>query len=257
MRVIAAFILAGSLILSASPQAVFPPGEQKQVIDSARSLALQYTANLPNFICTETFRRSRQAKPSQAWKLVDTIAVDVAFSEKGERYNVLTINGKSSRKRFSDLGGAMSDGDFGTVLRWIFQPESQTAFHFEQTEELRGRPMHVFSYRVEQNHSQFQVHANNLHMVAAFSGLVYVDRENNRVMRITYAPSGIPADWPITRALSELDYGFAEIGGQEFLLPLHAELSVTMKDGGQDRNEMQFGNYRKFSSEATLKFESQ
>jgi hypothetical protein len=257
MRLIAAFVCAASLISSISAQDILSSGQQKQVIDTARNLALEYTANLPNFICTETLRRSRQAKPSQGWKLVDTIAVDVAFSDKGERYNMLTINGKPTRKRFADLGGALSDGDFGTVLHWVFQPESQTLFRWERTEELRGRPMHVFSYRVEQNHSQFKVNANKLHMIAAFSGLVYVDRENNRVMRITYAPSGIPADWPVTEVSSELDYGFARINAQEFLLPLHAELTVTMKDGGQDRNEMDFGNYRKFSTEATLKFESQ
>jgi hypothetical protein len=242
---------------SAGAQDIFLSGEQKQVFERARALALEYTTNLPNFISTETLRRSRQTKPSQGWKLLDTIAVDVAFSDKGERYNVLTINGKPSRKRFSDLGGALSDGDFGTVLHWIFQPESQTAFHWERSEELRGRPMDVFSYHVEQNHSQFKVNANKLHMIAAYSGLLYVDRENNRVMRITYAPSGIPADWPITGVSSELDYGLAGISGQEFLLPLHAELTVTMKDGSQDRNDMEFGNYRKFSSEATLKFESQ
>jgi hypothetical protein len=52
-------------------------------------------------------------------------------------------------------------------------------------------------------------------------------------------------------------HGFAEISGQKFFLPLHAQLNVTMQDGSQTRNEMEFGNYRKFSSEATLQFEPQ
>jgi hypothetical protein len=82
-----------------------------------------------------------------------------------------------------------------------------------------------------------------------------VDRETNRVLKITAVPSGIPANWQITAASEKLDYGFAETSGQKFFLPLHAQLNVTAQDGNQTRNEMEFGNYRKFTSEATLKFE--
>ena len=189
--------------------------------------------------------------------------MDVAFSDQGERYKLLTINGKPTRKNFKEIGGIKSDSEFGTLLQWIFQPESQAKFHWERSEELRGRPTLVFSYRVEQDHSKFEVNSAKryfvvikpVHMIAAFGGLVYVDRETNRVLKITAAPSGIPADWQITGASEELDYGFAEISGQKFFLPLHALLNVTILDGSETRNEMEFGNYRKFSSEAILKFE--
>jgi hypothetical protein len=82
-----------------------------------------------------------------------------------------------------------------------------------------------------------------------------VDRETNRVLKITAVPDGIPANWPITAASEELDYGFVEISGQEFFLPLRAELNGATRDGSQFRNVMDFGNYRKFTSEAILKFE--
>ena len=94
-------------------------------------------------------------------------------------------------------------------------------------------------------------------MKVAYRGLVYVDRETNRVLKITAVPYGIPQNWPITAASEELDYGFAEISGNIFFLPLYAQLDATIQDGTQTRNEMEFGNYRKFSSEATLHFEPQ
>jgi hypothetical protein len=99
------------------------------------------------------------------------------------------------------------------------------------------------------------VGANKLHMIAAFDGSVYVDRETYQIMRITHTPSGIPSSWPIVAISSVLDYGFAEIGGQKVLLPLRAELNVTLRDGSQARNVMDFANYRKFTSDAVLKFE--
>jgi hypothetical protein len=251
MRATTAITLIASLTWSAAAQNSPLSPEETQIIEKAREVTLRYTANLPNFICTETIRRSQLPKRSQTWKLLDTIAVDVAFSDQGEQYNLLTINGKPTRKSFKDIGGTRSDGEFGTILQWIFQPESQTQFQSERPTEVRGRPTFVFSYRIEQDHSKFEVN----HMIAAFGGLVYVDRETNRVLKITAVPSGIPTNWALTSFSQELDYGFAEIGGQQFFLPLHAQTNATMQDGSQTRNEMEFGNYRKFSSEATLKFE--
>jgi hypothetical protein len=79
---------------------------------------------------------------------------------------------------------------------------------------------------------------------------VYVERGTHRVLRITFSPDGT-----LTALNSELDYGFADIAGQNFLLPLHAEAVVHLKDGTQYRNVTDYSNYRKFSSKATLKFE--
>src|SRR5262245_3374301 len=213
---ILAIILVASLTWSATAQDSPLSPEETQIIEKARELALEYTANLPNFICTQTIRRFQLLpRRSQTWKLLDTIAVDVAFSDQGERYNLLTINGKPARKSFKEIGGIKSDSEFGTMLQWIFQPESQTKFQSERPTDMRGRPTLVFSYRIEQDHSKFEVNSAKryfivttpVHMIAAFGGLVYVDRETNRVLKITAVPSGIPANWLITAASEELDYG--------------------------------------------------
>jgi hypothetical protein len=234
IRAILAIILVASLTWSAAAQDSPLSPEETQFIEKARELALEYTANLPNFICTETVRRFQLPRRSQTWKLLDTIAVDVAFSDQGERYKLLTINGKPTRRSFKEIGGIWSDAEFGSMLQWIFQPESQTKFQSERPTDLRGRPTLVFSYRIEQDRSKFEVNfGERLHMFAAFAGLVYVDRETNRVLKITAVASGIPSNWPATSFSQDLDYGFAEISGQKFFLPLHAQLNVTMQDGNQ------------------------
>src|SRR5260221_11393558 len=121
IRAIVGVILVASLTRSAAAQDSPLSPEETQIIAEARELARQYTASLPNFICTETIRRSQLPRRSQTWRLLDTIAVDVAFSDQGERYNLLTIDGKPTRKSFKDIGGAQSDAEFGTLLQWIFQ----------------------------------------------------------------------------------------------------------------------------------------
>src|SRR5215831_15894131 len=193
-KVTAAGVLLAFLMVGAAAQNYVSTSEQTQIIERAREVALQYTANLPNFIATETIRRLELPKRSQTWKPDDILTVDVAFSDKGERYNLLTINGKPTKKTFSQLGGAKSDGEFGTILRWIFLPESATKFNWERLEELRGRRTLVYSYRIEQDQSKFEVN----HMITAFGGLVYVDRETNRVLRLSAVASGFPASWRLT-----------------------------------------------------------
>ena len=93
--------------------------------------------------------------------------------------------------------------------------------------------------------------------ITGFMGSVYLDRENHRVLRITYAPDALPNGVDISSVSSALDYDFIAIGEQKFLLPLHAEMHIVRKDGSRLRNEMDFSNYRKFSSEAVLNFEPQ
>src|SRR2546422_11222526 len=52
MRVTAAIILIALLMVGASAQDNVSTSEQTQIIEKARETALQYTANLPNFIST-------------------------------------------------------------------------------------------------------------------------------------------------------------------------------------------------------------
>ena len=56
-----------------------------------------------------------------------------AFSEKSESYNLTAIDGKRTTKTFKQVHGVRSDGEFGALLKWIFQPESQTQFSWERS----------------------------------------------------------------------------------------------------------------------------
>jgi hypothetical protein len=74
------FLLITLLTVGAAAQDNVLTSEQTQTIERAREIALVYTANLPNFISTESIRRSVVPKGSQTWKSEDTLTFDVAFS---------------------------------------------------------------------------------------------------------------------------------------------------------------------------------
>jgi hypothetical protein len=232
--------------------------EQARVLDQARSIAAQYSAGLPNFLCTETVRRYGDRKNKGNWQLRDTLTVSVAYTEKGERYKLIGIDGQATDKTLARVGGFKSNGEFGSVLRIIFDPQSAAAFHWERWTNLRGKPALVFSYFIDRAHSKYTLDFNRVvkryRMVSAMRGLVYLDRDTSQVMRFSLDSVDLPADWPIRDTPAVLDYAYAEVAGQKYLLPWRVDSRVVMKDG-QDRNVTEFREYRKFAGEATVSFD--
>ena len=148
------------------------PDEQRRILEKSREVALQYTASLPDFICTETVVRYGLAKG--AWKQRDTLTVGLAYSEKGEQYRLLAIGGRPTTKSLNSVGGFRSNGEFGSLLKWIFHPESATSFEWERWTNLRRQRLMVFSYRIDREHSHYNMN------FTAFSEAVPHDQRHAR-----------------------------------------------------------------------------
>src|SRR5678815_5783827 len=73
------------------------------ILRRASEQALQYTANLPNFICTQTVIRYGQDRATQRWKVNDKLTLSLSYTDKGESYHLLMINDKPTKKSFHCL----------------------------------------------------------------------------------------------------------------------------------------------------------
>ena len=75
------------------------------------------------------------------------------------------------------------------------------------------------------------------------------------VTRIHLECEGIPADFPIRSVTLDQDYDFADIGGQQFMLPLHSD--VRSSEGRyRSWNEVSYSQYRKFGADASISFDT-
>jgi hypothetical protein len=241
----------------ASPLHLFdaPPTPSAQesaaILELARAEALQYSAGLPNFLCTETVHRFLSPKEKPSWKAHDWYTLAMAYSQKGEQVKLATLNGKPTVRSLISIGGFQSSIEFGSALERPFQPKSAASFRWERWSLLRGHRVHVFSYAVDQPHSTYKVTSNRATILAAFHGTVYVDPESHQVLRVTHEPEDLPMTFNIVQLSGSIDYEFVDIAGRQFLLPRQARLNVLMT-GGRTRNVMEFGDYRKFTGESTL-----
>ncbi|MBI3209630.1 MAG: hypothetical protein HYZ37_12130 [Candidatus Solibacter usitatus] len=240
-----------------APVVIPPPSaeEQQKILDEVRQYALSYTKRLPDFICMQVTRRYHDPSGLEFWQTADTITEKLTYFEQKENYQVVTINGRMTEVSHDRLGGASSSGEFGSLLKEIFEPESEAQFHWDRWATLHARRNHVFSYRVAQPKSKWRIdYQRTESVIAGYQGLIYVDADYHSVTRVTLDAIDIPPSFPVQQARTMLDYDFVKIGENEHVLPLRAE--VRMRSGKDLRkNVVEFRLYRKFGADATIKFD--
>lgn len=248
---------------TALPDFPAPPlplrAEQDQALAAAREHALNYTRLLPDFICSQTVRRYEDFENRGSWKLKDVLTVRLTYFEQREDYKLVAVNNRATTRDFESVGGAVSEGEFGSVLASIFDPRSGAQFRWDHWTHLRHRVASVFYYRILKEHSAYSVvfglGSRRYETVAGEHGFVYVDRDSGEVLRISRRAE-LPKGFPVVRASTLLDYDFVDVAGRRFLLPLHADVRM-YSDYVLSRNEVEFSGYRKFSGESTITFEGE
>ncbi len=254
---------ASSGMGAAPPQAPAAPGpkplpppsdaEQKKVLAEVTKNALDYTKNLPNFICTQVTRRYNGLPGERGWRIYDTVQEQLSFSDGKEDYKVVLRNNLPvTNITHEQLGGTISRGEFGTRLNEIFRPESKAEIAWDHWATLRGRRMDVYNYRVLQKNSDYLIQdiPSGREMVGGYHGAFYADAETKNVMRIVMDVDGLE-NFPVRKIDMTLDYDLIDISGRDFVLPLRFELTSDSPQGSS-RNDVQFRRYNKFTADATI-----
>ena len=240
------------------PPEIPPPSyeDQQRVIREMTDYALNYTKRLPDFMGTQITRRFGQLNGRDGWVKFDTVTAKVSYVEGHESYEVKLVNNTLvENKDIHQLGGSVSTGEFGSLMHEIFDPETGAEFHWQRWTTLRGRRAHVFAYEVEQSRSKYSIDwEHKMHIIAGYQGLVYVDRDTNRILRITAEAINIPDSFPVREAKTRLDYDNVTIGTRDYLLPLISE--VRMKDSQySSKNDIEFRMYRKFGTDTNIRYD--
>jgi hypothetical protein len=244
--------------VTAAPMAAPSAAQQKEVLAAITGNALNYSDSLPNFICLQVTQRYVDRSGGDHFVATDKIAERLSYFEHKEEYKVISVNDAPvTNRKHEQLGGATSSGEFGTMLRGIFDPQSLTEFQWERWGKLRDHIMHVYSFRVRLDNSQYRITAEEVKrtVTVGYHGLIYADRDSHAVTRITMEADDIPPDFPIRSASETLDYDTRSISGQSFLLPIKVEMQ--MRDGKSAmKNQAEFRLYNKFGADASIIFDT-
>jgi hypothetical protein len=239
--------------LAATP---LPPEiDLQKTIDNAAHKAGAYIAGLPNFMCTELVRRFEN-RGAGGWRNRDVLGIQLTYSEQAENYKLVTLNNQPTSALFGDMMGAVTQGDFGSIMNEIFTPGS-ARFLWQRQDVLRGHPVYVFSYRVTAEKSKYHIQfgtsrASSYGIDAAHHGTVTLDRDTGDVLQLVQI-ADTPEWFPVRQASTTVDYDFIDISGKRFLLPIKAE-SVMGTESILTRNEVEYRDYRKFTADSNISF---
>jgi hypothetical protein len=234
------------------------PAEQAAVIEKVREHALNYTKQLPNYICTQRTRQLIQ-QPETSGRLcggLDLIEEQISFVDNRETHTVMTLNGHPVAADSSDQRrGTPSRGEFGTILEAIFDPETTANLEWKRQASLDHRAIYVLNYRVPQLKGYTLTESKRTIQVP-YQGFVYADAETLGVVRIEMKVlvADIPKDSEYVNVGLTLDYNPEPVAGQEHILPSHYLLNYQMKKGMAFYGA-EYTNYRKFSADTTIQFE--
>ena len=250
------------------PKVHLPPApnsvEQAAIIEEVREYALNYSKGLPNFLTTQVVRRYQAGAPGSrynprssepSWVQVDLLTLRLSYFDQKEEYKLILHNNSPTTQDYKSVGGATSTGEFGSLLRDIFEPRTHARFAWDGWATLRGQLVMAFSYSVEQANSQWGIeYEKKDHIVPAYSGRILIDKDTHVVMRITLNADDIPPTFPVKMATTILDYDYTDISGHQFLLPLKSETQMSA-DGVLSKNDTEFRLYRKYSAESSLTYD--
>jgi hypothetical protein len=250
------------------PKPIPPPSSEEQAaaLEEVRGYALSYSKNLPDFICTEVTRRFGALPPgtrgwgaagdSPRWQAIDTVTKRLSYFDQKEEYKTILHNNTTMSDQNKSVGGSESFGDFGSMLREIFEPATEARFEWDHWGTLRGQRVMEFGFHVRQERSQYSIVVDgNKRIVAAYHGTVAVDPTTHAVMRLTVVAENIPSDFPVKSTQDVLDYDYQDISGQTFLLPLKATMTANLGDFWS-KNDKEFRIYRKYSADAVIKYDT-
>ncbi len=245
----------GLLAITAVTNPLPPPApeEIESLISDARKRAVGYTESLPNFMCVEVTNRSVDASGTGNWKHRDTITELLRYRDKNETHTMLEINGAPSTADRDALlrekGSTLSGGELGGVLTAVFAPSSKADFNWKETDALGSGTVQVFDYRVAKSNSMFSVvGSNGIQLMVAFHGQVYIDSATRNVRRISLDADDLPKGFPTQSSVMGVDYDYVVINGNDYLMPISAEVRVRQSHHQAVLNTIEFRDYKKYGS---------
>ncbi len=253
-------------------------GEQALLAKMA-TYASNYLHSLPDFLCSETTRFFISGKPPKdldkkpkfkttaKWRLDQTITEDVGYHGGAEHHLTRLVDNVPDSRPIQKIRSNYSRGEFGEVLGLTFDPASKADFHWDHWETRNQKRLAVFSYSISRRNSQYVVCCASTGTVtvngfpqrqlkswyAAYRGLLYADPDTGAIERFTLRNVDIPTWVDMDAAGNWLDYTGVNLNGQTYRLPAKA-VHHTQVRNYQTRDEIEFSNYRKFTTESTITF---
>lgn len=269
---------------------VGPPAKtQGEILIRAAQFVAQESARMPNFLAQRVTTRFQDAVhypfstviqyyTAANFHYFDTRTADLRYVDGKEEE--LKPNGQPKRERDITLSpkGLTTWGEFGPLLDTVMTDVLQSKVGWDRWERAGTGRLAVFRFFVPQDKSHYTVEycclvnpkgaTTEFKAMPAYEGEITIEPQTGRVVRVVLKCDLAPGQ-VITRADVELEYGWVEIGGKSYFLPLRGVTesvnpAITFRPAGSDGfhqidqftitsvNDLEFKDYRVFRTEMRI-----
>jgi hypothetical protein len=260
-----------------------PPDDaaEQTMISAANSFVTTTLRHMPDFIATRTtlvFDDSATAISlrSSELRLMGSESREITYRDGLE-----TALGGTNRTFKSSpeesQPGLSSKGEFGPILTTILGDASYGSINWSHWENSDVGVVAVFHYKIPYGASHYRVDfcckdpeypnvpGGSYHGMPAYSGSISIDPATGAILRVTLEADLDPTG-PVKRSAIAVDYGKVEIGGRDYICPVHSVaisssqsyLVKFKRDTTILRiNDVIFANYHRFGSSMRVVSSSQ
>lgn len=240
-----------SIFLIAIPQ----PALSDDILNKARTANESLYSSLQSFVCHERIERFRGPLNAETARPLDTVTANLSFENGVEHYSDVRQNARP-RGSLSNLTGAWSEGEFGTLL---LQTESllktQPVF-FQAFAALGQVATAVYRFDVPEEISPWDLEVGGQHYRLPFRTDVWISTATGEILKIARTSQSIAPQTRISALEWKVTLEPVEINGKQWLLPKTGEYAVLYDQSNRrEWNLMNFSGYRRYGSEVALRFD--
>jgi hypothetical protein len=228
-------------------------GDSVPLLERIASIVRENIDRLPNYTCTMTVDRSERVLKTGKAQMADRVRLEVAMVGDQELYAWPGSRSFTNRP-IQDIApaGTFSTGEFGVFLSAIFL--SGTAqFVYDGIEDLNGRKVHHFTYRIPRERSKYTVIVPQGKAVVGYEGSVWCDAQSLDLARLEIVMREIPQNLGVSGGRLTIDYARSQVGRGDFLLPQSVDSSFTF-EGLDGHNHTSFSGCREYAVESGISF---
>jgi hypothetical protein len=228
-------------------------GDSAPLLARISSIVRENIDRLPNYTCTMSMDRTERVAKTGKLQMADRVRLEVAMVGEKELYSW------PGSKSFRDLpvqdiapAGSFSTGEFGIFLSAIFL--SGTAeFVYDGLEELNGRKVHRFAYRIPRERSKYTVIVPQGKGIVGYEGSAWCDAQSLDLTRLEIVMREIPENLLVSGGRLSIDYARVRVGRGDFLLPQSVDSTFTF-EGLESHNRTSFSGCREYAVESGISF---
>jgi hypothetical protein len=214
--------------------------------------AVTIPQRMPNFTCSQTTTRYFDKQPEQ--QPDDVITAVITYEDGTESYQDVRDHGRPVADSRLLGTGTWSTGQFAGDLRSIFDTSNKVDFQFVQERKTPDSPALVFAYTIERQEIPLWVlQAGGQQVAPPYHGQVWVEENSGNLLRLEVAATELPQSFAMRSAEIHVEYQNVRFGdGTSFVLPLKAVVNTARRDGGSDRNVLEFSHCHRFKGTARI-----